>query len=717
PLLTLLAASTLALGIGGTTAIFSMVHGVLLNPFSAPEAHRLIEFHEREENGDRHFLSYPGFLDYRNQSETLEDLAVLRMQSVSVFGVGGPPERIRGAFVSASFFTVLREEPALGRAIQPGEDAPGGARTAVISHGFWQRRFGGERSALGSVLKFDNQDHTIVGIMPESFLLPLDATDAWISLHSTPGGLDRRARSLFTIGRLADGFALEDARQELTVLAAAFAEANPEDPQNVHADVVRLGEAVTGQRIRSLLTILVSAVAMVLLIGVANVANLQLAQASTRSREMAIRTAVGASGRSLVAQTLVESLLLALIGGLLGLAVAYGGVRLLSGYGGLATRYSVEPNLQVLGFSCLISVLTGLLFGLAPARQTLKISLVDGLREGGRGSGSGRSNQRVRAGLVVLQMGLAVMLVIGAGLLLRSASNLRSIEVGFEKEQLLMVQFRIPENKYETEEQIRAFFDGVLESVGALPGVESAATALGMPFTGDEGTAAVLAEGVDPNTDAQLPSLSLNIVSLGYFETLGIPLLAGRTFDGSERAGEPAVLLSREAASRVWPGQDDVLGKALSIRGGERRYRVIGVVDDIYSSGLRSGIDPMLYFCNLQEPSRFATLSARVVGDPYEHSEAVRQAIWSVDPDQPLWEIMSQADRIRGWNSFDRLITSLLSVFALVALGLAAIGIGGILAYQVTQRRREFSIRLSLGASRGRIIKMIFGQGLALVGV
>lgn len=719
PVVTVLAGLTLALGIGGTTALFSLVDAVLLDPLSSPHSERLVTVYETNAEAEEMRLSYEGFLDYRAGVESVEDLALVRSQSVTVHDGAASPERIRGLFVTASFFDALGEEPRLGRAIRAGEDQPGGARTAVLSHGFWQRRYGGDDAILGQTVKLNNEAHTIVGVMPEEFRFPYDTTDAWISLHTYPGALDRENRTFLALGRLASTATFEQATEELKTLGAAISQSAPETAAATGAGVAPLTDRFAGGRSRELFAILAAAVAMVLLIAVANVANLQLAQATGRGREMVLRSAMGAGRRRLVAQLLIENLALAGVGGLFGVGIAWGAVRLLqqTGPGWLTSRYALAPDPGALAFALAVTVLTGLAFGLVPARRAARVNLADGLRDGGRGSGPGRAGSRMRSGLVVSQVALAVVLVVGCGLLVQSVRNLGTTDVGFDTENLLTVQFRLPVNHYDTDESVIAFFDQAHERVRAVPGVLGTASAFGMPFTGDEPRLPILADGVDPGPTVEVPRLRTNVVSPGYFRVMGVPLLAGRGLDDSDRAGtEPVAVISREAGERLWPGESP-LGRIVRVRGEDTDYRVVGLVGDIYNRGMRGGHDPMVYLSYRQEPAHFATLGARTSGDPHALSGAIRDAIWSVDSQQPLWEVMTQEERIAGWSGSDRFLTSLVGLFTLVALLLAAVGIGGVIAYTVALRRRELGVRISLGADRLQITRHVLGQGLGLVGL
>lgn len=713
PGITAVALLTLALGIGANTAIFSVIRGVLLEPVSAPEPDRLVAVAARTPRAERFPLSYETFRDLERQSESFSALGALRSQSVAVTGGGREPERIRGLFVTAGFFDALGERPALGRAIRAGEDAPGAPRTAVLSHGFWQRRWGGDPEVIGEQVVLNNHPHTVVGVMGERFQFPYDSTEAWISIQTYPGDLDRSNSTLFTIARLRDGVTVERAGEELAVIAARLAEEYPQTSGELSTTIFPLAELFAGNYFQQMFWILLAAVGMVLLIGTANVANLQLARATGRAREMAVRSALGCGRGRLVRQLLTENLLLALAGGALGVAVAVAGVRLLLAYGPdwIGSRYAVGIDLGALAFIAGLTLLTSVLFGLAPALRGARVEPTAGLRAGGRTVAGGRRSNRLRGALVVSQTALAVMLLIAAGLLLQSYARLQRVEVGFERDDLLTVQFRLPENKYDSDASVVGFFDAMLERVAAVPGVLGVASAYGMPFTGDEGTAELLADGVDPGEDREVPTAQANVVSLDYFEVMGIPLLAGRSFGrGDTLDSEPVAVLSRRTAEALWPGQDPI-GRTVGQRGNEQTVTVVGVVGDIRSRGLEGDWVPYAYLPYTQVPARFATLAVRVPAAPSSYATAVREAIWSLDPDQPLWEVMTQNERIEGWTDSARFATSMLTVFAAAALLLAATGLAGVIAYMVGRRTHEFGIRLALGSGRGRIVQLVLRTG------
>ncbi len=717
PLVTVVALLTLALGIGANTAIFSVMNGVLFNPLSAPQPDRLVVLHESNEDQSFLWMSYNSFLEYEQQSTTLQHVGAMRPQSVAVTGGDRPPERIRGMFVTAGFFDALGEQPAMGRDLLPGEDAPGDDRVAVLSYAYWQRRYGGE-SILGQIIVLNNYPHTIVGVMPQGFQFPYDDTSAWISLHTFPRPLDQNV-SMLAVGRLEPGATLEQAEEEMGLIAGRLAEAFPEFGNDRTGQLLPIKQLFVGERQQQLFVILLASVAMVLLIAAANVANLQLARATGRGREMAIRTAIGGERWRLMRQLLTENVLLAAVGGILGIAVAVGGIRLLvaNGPGWIGSMYDVDMDLTVLGFVAVVSLATSVLFGLAPALRASRVDLTVSLREGSQALSTGFKGNRFRSALVVSQMALAVMLLIGAGLLVRSFQALQSVEVGFERDNLLTMQFRLPGNKYETNDQVVAFYDEMSERIRAVPGVLDVTFAQGMPFAGDEGRFEFLKDGVEPGSEVSVPMVFTNRVALNYFEAMGIPMLAGRTFNAGDREGSaPVAIVSQNLVDQFWPGED-VVGRTFRQRGDTAAISIVGVVGDIRGRGLDSDWQAFAYFAHTQAITRFATIGVRVPSDPSSYTIAVRDAIWAVDEDQPVWEIMSQNERIGSRISSERFATSLLLVFSAVAMGLAAMGIAGVIAYMVGQRRHEIGIRLALGAERQRILAMVMGQGAMLLGL
>lgn len=709
PVVSLAAVVTLGLGIGGTTAVYSLADGVLLDPLPFPDSDELVLVLEMSEDGSGRLVSYENFRDLQAETRTLESLALWTGLSVAVTEMG-EPERIRGEFVSASYFDVLGMEPVLGRTLLPGEDVPGGERTAVLAHRYWERRFASDPGVLGRTVVLNNRAHTVVGVMPPDFRSYWDDTEAWISLHSAPRELTRGSRAFFGLGRLADGVDRATARQELEGIMARLREAHPEANAGSGADVRDLTRWVVGDDRRALVLSLLGAIAMVLLIATANVAGLQLARASERSREMAIRSALGGGRRRLVLQLLVENLVVAGAGGLLGLAVAAvavrGAARTFPGF--QAFDITLHPPALVLAGAVTLGV--GLLAGLWPALRASGVRPGIELRESGRGESQGRSASRFRSALLVGQMALAVTLLVGAGLLVRTVAALNSVEVGFQAAGLLTGETRLTAEAYREDADRVVYLDRVVESLSAIPGTEGATLVSGMPFSGDGSRTPVRAEG-SSLTWEQAPVGFMPLVAPGYFEVMGIELLDGRGFQRTDDAGAGFVLVvSRSLADRIYP-EGGAVGRTLETP--EGAGRIVGIVDDVRNR-LAGPPEPMLYLSYRQAPPSLFSVLVRTQGPPDTYQAALKEAFWAVDSNQPLWEIMPLDTRMASYTLVQRFTSALLGSFALLALALTGVGMYGVVAHAVTLRRREMGIRLAMGADGSTIRRMVLGQGLRL---
>jgi putative ABC transport system permease protein len=709
PVASLAAIVTLGLGIGGTTAVFTVADGVLFDPMDFPDAGELVVIFEQDEDGGYELFSNDDFRDVQAESRTLETMGLFRMLSVAVTGLG-EPERIRGEFVTASYFDVLQGRTAIGRTIRPGEDVEGGDRTAVLSHGYWGRRFGADPEILGQIVNLNNVPHTIVGVMEPGFRSYWDATEAWISLQ-TRGPLDRQNSDFFGIGRLADDIDVATADRELDQIVARLAETYPDVNAGRSAIPIDLGDWVVGAQRRTLVLSLLGAVAMVLLIATANVANLQLGRASQRTREMAIRSALGGGRRRLVSQLLVENLTLAVLGGAVGLGFAWLALRLLlSASFSPFSSFNVALSGEALGIAGLLTLGAGTLAGIVPALRGATTAPAGQLREDGRAGGESRSSSRFRSGLIVAQMAMAVTLLIGAGLLLRTTAALRGIDVGFDTSNLLTGETRLTAESYEDDEQRRAYLEQVVERLQSIPGTRGGTLIYGMPFSGDGETIPVRAEGSELSWE-DAPSVFLPRVATGYFDFMGIPLVAGRTFERTDGPGaEMVVVASQSAVDRFYPGENAV-GRLVETPEGSGR--IIGVVEDARRT-LTSEIQPTAYVHYLQSPPALFSVLIRTEGRPETYQRALREAFWSVDSNQPLWEVASLESRLAAFSTNERFLSALLGGFAGLALLLAAVGMYGVMAHGVGRRRHELGVRMALGAGRGRVLMMVLRQGVVL---
>jgi putative ABC transport system permease protein len=721
PGFTVVAALTIALGVGGTTAMFGVVDAVLLRPLPYPDPHRMVMLWTRTTGAPQAAAAWPEFVDWREMNRSFADLAAWRGQSVNLTGTA-EPERVVGAFVSDRFFPLLGARPALGRTFTAEETDPSTARpVAVLGHGLWQRRFGSDPAILGKSLVLNGQSHTVVGVLGPEF----DGNDApangWfmgcdaflpISYFPNQKGLERGATEILVLGRLRPQVGLDAARTDMTLVARRLEQAYPDTHAGRGVEIVPLHEQIVGD-MKPALLVLLGAVGLVLMIACANVANLLLARASQRRRELAVRAALGAGRTRLFRQLLTESALLAFLGGALGVLVGNWGIALLATVAppGVLPG-SVALDSRVMAFALALTAATGLCFGLVPALQASRPDLEGVLKEAGRG-GSDARGHRFRDALVVAEVTLSLVLLVGAGLLLRSAVALRHADLGFRPDHLLTAEFRLPPAKYPEPRAIAAFLRQALERIRAVPGIESAALVRAVPFSGNGGSTTYQVEGQPEPAKGREPVTQLNIVSPGYFRTLGIPWLRGRDFDEHDTADVPAVAIVNDTMARqLWPGIDPV-GRRLRLR--EAGWvTVVGVVGDVRHSGPSEPPQPQVYTTHEQDPRIFACVVARTAGDPMAMAAPMRAALWSVDKDQPVWKVRALEELVTGSRGTARAMSLLVGVFAGVAVVLAGVGLYGVMTYAVSQRTREIGIRMALGAASGGVMRLVVGRALAL---
>ena len=719
---------SMALGIGATTAIFTVLQQVLLRSMPYKDSSRLVMVWESssERNIDRMPVRPANYFDWKQRTHVFEDIAA-SMDNPPYFLTGsGEPKAVLGYRFSANMFSVLGVQPMIGRTFSPDEDKPGVDNVVVLSHKFWQEQFNGDKQILGRSINLSGRAYTVIGVMPAGFKHP-NFSKLWTPLALTADMItNRQTARLRLVARLKQGVSMADAERELNTVASQLATEYPDTNKAWHVRLRSLLDTYTGD-IRPVLYALFAAVIMLLLIACTNVANLLMTKGTERRREFAVRVALGASRGRLVRQVLTESLVLSILGGAFGLLLAYWGTALLlqmfpNNIANLNIPKidSLPIDSSVMLFCLAASVVTGILFGLFPALQVSGKDVISGLHESSTAFTASKRGKRIRNVLVIGEICMALVLVTGAGLTIQSYQHASNTQLGFDPDHVLTFYVTMPQHKYPDASARRNYFDHLMARVSALPRVQKAGGISYLPLSSFSGALEFTIEGRE-FTEGPQPNAALNVATPGYFDTMHIPILSGRDFAVTDGPNAPEVGLVNRSFARKFFGDADPIGHRLNAGTATKPewIQIIGVVGDVREESLDIDIQPELYVAFAQSPSQFMAFTLKTATDPYAVVGDVRQAVWSVDKDQPIERVLSMEDGAGESLAVRRITTSLMTIFGIISMALACIGIYGVIAFSVAQRTHEFGIRMALGAQQGQLLRLVLSEAarLAVLGI
>ena len=731
PGFTVIAVITLALGIGANTAMFSVINAVLLRPLPYRDPSRLVTIWEESPSRGMYQLpvSFANLRDWVDQNHSFEQISAYTFTNLNLSGTG-EPARLSAVRFSANLLPLVGATPMLGRAFLPEEDKEGANRVVILSHALWKSRFGSDAGIVGRSLTLDNKSYTVVGVMSSTFQFPVgfgylgkvlnDPIDLYVPLAATSREATRGNYSFFALGRLKPGVTIDQARAEMTTIEGRLEKQYPEGNTGIGISLVPTQEQ-TVKEIRPALLVLLGAVAFMLLIACANIANLLLARAASRQKEIAIRTALGASRMRVLRLLLTESLILSLAGGCLGLLLAFWGTDALVALApdNIPRLNEVGLDARVFGFTLAISLITGIAFGLVPAFQISRPDLNEALKEGSKGSIESSAGKRTRSVLVAVEVALSLLLLIGAGLMVKSFLRLQQMRLGFNPDNVLAVSLTLPASTYPEERQQAAFFKEALERLQSQPGVQSVGVTTGLPLTLSLSGSDFRIEGRPEPEAGKEMIINTRSVSPDYFHTLGIPLMKGRTFSDRDQTESRKVAIINQDLTRIYFPNEDPLDKRITFDDGESWISIVGVIGDVKQLGLDSSAQPEVYFPYLQSPSPAMGLVVRTAANPLSMASTVKSQIQLIDKDLPIDEAKTMQQLLAESISGRRFNMLLLTIFGAVALVLAVVGIYGLMSYSVAQRTHEIGIRVAIGAQPRDVFRMVIGQGmmLAMIGV